>query len=114
MYLADKSLNLVSYALEESIITYQTAVLRGDMEAAAKILPKVGTEHRNRVAQFLDAQGFKQEAMEVAVDPDLRFDLAVQLNHLATALDIAKKAESEQKWRQLSDLALQSNKLDLA
>jgi len=57
LYLVDKSLNLVSYALEESVLAYQTAILRGDTEGASKVLPRIPKEHRNRIAQFLEAQG---------------------------------------------------------
>ena len=57
VYLVDKSLNLVTYTLEQSILAYQTAVLREDLDAAARILPKIPKEHRNRIAQFLEAQG---------------------------------------------------------
>ena len=60
LFLIDKSLQIVSYALHMSIINYQTAVLRGDHKAAAEILPKIPVEHRNRIAQFLDSQGFKE------------------------------------------------------
>jgi len=71
-------------------------------------------EQRNRIAQFLDSQGLKEQALEVSIDPDHRFELAVQLGKLEVALDIAKGAGSEQKWKQLGDLALASARLDLA
>jgi coatomer subunit beta' len=69
----------VSYQLQLSVINYQTAVLRGDVDAAAAILPKVPTEHRNRIAHFLDAQGKKEEALTVSLDNDHKFDLAIQV-----------------------------------
>jgi coatomer subunit beta' len=36
-------------------------------------------EHHNKVARFLEAQGFKEEALEIATDPDYKFELAVQV-----------------------------------
>jgi coatomer subunit beta' len=57
LYLVDKSLNLVCYSLEDSVLAYQTAILRGDIDGAAKVLPRIPKEHRNRIAQFLEAQG---------------------------------------------------------
>lgn len=57
MYLADKDLNIFSYALSLSLVEYQTAVLRGDMDAAAEILPTVPKEQRNKVASFLEGRG---------------------------------------------------------
>jgi len=114
VYLLDKSLNVVSYSLHLSIINYQTAILRGDLDTASKILPKIPNEQRNRIAQFLDTQGLKEQALEVSIDPDHKFELAVQLGKLEVALEIAKESATEQKWKQLGDLALSSSKLDLA
>ncbi len=111
LYLLDKSLNVVSYSLHLSIINYQTAILRGDLDTASKILPKIPNEHRNRIAQFLDTQGLKEQALEVSIDPDHKFELAVQLGKLEVALEIAKEAATEQKWKQLGDLALSSSKV---
>lgn len=41
VYLADKDLHVYGYALSLSLVEYQSAVLRGDMDAAAAILPNV-------------------------------------------------------------------------
>ena len=54
------------------------------------------------------------DALEVATDPDYRFELAVQLGKLETALQIAESADSEGKWRQLSELAMSSGKLQVS
>ena len=114
LYLIDKSFNIINYTLHITIINYQTAVLRGDLETANKILPKIPSDHRNRIAQFLDAQGLKEQALEVSLDADHKFELAIQLGKLEIAHEIAKEAATEQKWKQLADLALASFKLDLA
>jgi len=114
LYLIDKGLNVVSYSLHQSIVNYQTAVIRGDMEIAAKHLIKIPKEQRNRIAQFLESQGYKLEALQVSIDPDHRFDLAIQLGKLDIAEEIAKEQETELKWKQLGDLALTSGQFPLA
>ena len=63
------------------------------------------------MARFLDARGRTADALEVATDPDYKFELAVQLGKLDIALQIAETADSEGKWRQLSELAMSSGKL---
>ena len=40
--------------------------------------------------------------------------VAVALQQLGTAHEIAKSVDSEQKWRQLSDLALRQQEFELA
>ena len=77
---------------------------------------KCGTalqEQRNAVARFLDARDMKQEALEIATDPDYRFDLAVSLGELGIALELAEQSGSELKWRQLGELALSAGKLQV-
>jgi len=114
LYLIDKAYNIVSYSLHLNIINYQTAILRGDLDTAATILPTIPNDQRNRIAQFLDAQGQKELALTVSNDLDHKFDLAVQLGKLEIAVEIAKSSDSEQKWKQLSDLALNNAKFELA
>jgi coatomer subunit beta' len=55
--LADKDMNVCGYALSLSVVEYQTAVLRGDMDAAAEILPTLPKEQLNKVARFLEGRG---------------------------------------------------------
>ena len=57
VYLADKEVNIYGYSLSLTLIEYQSAILREDMEAAAEILPSIPKEQRNKVARFLEARG---------------------------------------------------------
>ena len=65
------------------------------------------------MARFLDARDMKQEALEIATDPDYCFDLAVSLGELGIALELAEQSGSELKWRQLGELALSAGKLQV-
>ena len=57
VYLADKDINVYCYSLSLQLVEYQTAVLRGDMDAAAEILPSLPKEQLNKVARFLEGRG---------------------------------------------------------
>lgn len=114
LYLGDKELNVISFSLLLSVLEYQTAVMRQDFETADKVLPTIPREQRNRVAHFLEKQGFKTQAMAVTCDPEHKFDLAIQLGDLEIAYQLAKDAESEQKWKQLSELATSRCEFGLA
>jgi hypothetical protein len=70
-------------------------------------------DQMNNVAKFLESRGMPEQALEVATDADYRFELAVQLGRLETALQIAGEADSESKWKQLGELAMSSGKLDV-
>ncbi|KAJ8410925.1 hypothetical protein AAFF_G00188820 [Aldrovandia affinis] len=106
LYLGDKELNIVSYSLLVSVLEYQTAVMRRDFSMADKVLPTIPKEQRTRVAHFLEKQGFRQQALAVSTDPEHRFELALQQGELKIAYQLAVEAESEQKWKQLAELAI--------
>ncbi|KAJ9576445.1 hypothetical protein L9F63_006658 [Diploptera punctata] len=114
LYLGDKELNVVSYSLLLSVLEYQTAVMRGDFETADRVLPTIPRSQRTRVAHFLEKQGFKQQALAVSTDPEHKFELALQLGELETAHTLAMEAASQQKWRQLAELATTRGEFELA
>ncbi|TXT10421.1 uncharacterized protein COLE_04355 [Cutaneotrichosporon oleaginosum] len=117
IYVADKDMNIYSYGLSLTVVEYQTAILRGDMEEAERILPTVPADQRNRIARFLEVQDLKELALQVSTDPDHKFDLAIGINDLETALTLvraAPEAGSETKWKVVGDKALAAWQLDLA
>lgn len=114
LFLGDKELNVVSYSLLLSVLEYQTAVMRRDFEMADKVLPTIPKEQRTRVAHFLEKQGFKAQALAVSTDPEHRFELCLQLGDTKTAHQLAMEAQSEQKWKQLAELALARGDFALA
>ena len=71
VYVADKNLNIYGYSLSLSYVEYQTAILRGDLDAANEILPNVPIEQRNKLARFLESQGdVSMESPVCIVKPD--------------------------------------------
>eukprot|EP00117_Sycon_ciliatum_P018174 scpid38622/ scgid16887/ Coatomer subunit beta&apos; Beta&apos; p102 len=114
VFLGDKDVSVVSFALSLSVLEYQTAVMRQDFDAADKFLPQIPVDQRTRVAHFLEKQGFKAQAMQVTTDPDHKFELAIALKNLKAAVQLARETQSEQRWKQLADLALTMSELELA
>ncbi|PSS07451.1 Coatomer subunit beta-2 like, partial [Actinidia chinensis var. chinensis] len=114
VYLIDKEFNVMGYTLLLSLIEYKTLVMRGDLERANEILPSIPKEHHNSVARFLESRGMIEDALEVATDPDYRFELAIQLGKLEVAKEIATGSQSESKWKQLGELALSTGMLEMA
>ncbi|GJN66321.1 hypothetical protein PLICBS_000338 [Purpureocillium lilacinum] len=106
IYLADKDVNVTSFALSLPVLEYQTLVLREDMDTAAELLPTIPADQLNKVARFLEGQGHKELALEVATDPEHKFDLSLALGQLEIALDLARKADVDHKWKTVGDAAL--------
>ena len=48
------------------------------------------------------------------LDPEHKFDLAIQLGDLDTGYALARETASEQKWKQLAELATKQAQFELA
>lgn len=106
LYCIDKEHNIVSYTLLLAVLEFKTAVVRGGIQIAKeKVLPRIPKSEHNKIARFLESQGLREDALDLATDPDYRCDLAISLGRLDLATEIARKFPSELKWRQLADLA---------
>ncbi|AOW03224.1 uncharacterized protein YALI1_C30119g [Yarrowia lipolytica] len=115
IYLCDKDVNVSSYRLSVPLVEYQTVVLRGDVELAqSDFLPAIPEEELSKVAKFLEAQGFKELALEVSTDDEHKFDLALALNDLSVASEIAERSPQDHRWKLLGDAATAAWNFDLA
>ncbi|RMZ73413.1 coatomer subunit beta [Pyrenophora seminiperda CCB06] len=114
IYIADKDVSVVSFALSLAVVEYQTLILRGDLEAAEETLPSVPKDQNNKIARFLEGQGYKEMALKVATDPEHRFDLALSLGDLEQAVSIAREQDTEHKWKTVGDAALTNWNVKLA
>ncbi|XP_047316950.1 coatomer subunit beta'-2 [Impatiens glandulifera] len=114
VYLIDKEFNVIGYTLLLSLIEYKTLVMRGDLERAREILPSIPKEHYNSVARFLESRGMVEDALEVATDPDYKFELSIQLGKLDVAKEIAAVSQSESKWKQLGEMAMSTGMFEMA
>lgn len=72
IYLGDRDLTIVSYHLPLAVLEYQTLVMRGNFEAADEVMPRIPSDQRTRVAQFLEKRGYKEQSLVVSTDPDHR------------------------------------------
>jgi coatomer subunit beta' len=104
----------MSFALSLAVVEYQTLILRGELEAAEETLPSVPKDQNNKIARFLEGQGYKEMALKVATDPEHRFDLALSLGDLQQATEIAREQDTEHKWKTVGDAALTGWDIKLA
>lgn len=114
IYVCDKDVAVTSFALSLGVIEYQTLVLRGDLDAANEMLPDIPEDQKNKIARFLEGQGYKEQALDIATDSEHRFDLALGLGQLQIALQLAREADVEHKWKIVGDAALTAWDLALA
>ncbi|TID19218.1 hypothetical protein CANINC_003788 [Pichia inconspicua] len=114
VYVCDKDLNVVSYYLSLAVLEYQTVVMRGDLEYADSIIDNIDQRDINKIARFLEEQGYTEKALKLSTDNDQKFDLAMQTSNFTLAQEIARKEDSIHKWKKLGDSALTNFQFDLA
>eukprot|EP00971_Amphidinium_carterae_P266164 5279779-Amphidinium_carterae.1 len=122
LYLIDKELNVCTYSLHLALVEYQSAVMRKDMEAAQTFFVQLPEALHNRVARFLEAQGFQEKALEITKDDEHRFELAMHLGKLHMAADIIVTISSQAtqamlpraKWKTLGDVAMEQGDFALS
>ena len=88
VFLMDNARNVVSFRILLSVLQFQTAVVRGDMESANALVPTLPESEHSTVARFLESQGLKDEALSLTKDPDQKFDLALELGRLDIATQL--------------------------
>mmetsp|Transcript_57105 Transcript_57105/g.104928 ORF Transcript_57105/g.104928 Transcript_57105/m.104928 type:complete len:942 (-) Transcript_57105:86-2911(-) len=122
LYLIDKELNVVPYTLHLALVEYQSAIMRRDFEAASNFFGQLPESLHNRVARFLENQGYAAEALAISKDDEHCFELAIQLGKLEQAADyivaISNQANPVMpprgKWKTLGDVALEQGDFTLA
>ncbi|CAH8656088.1 unnamed protein product [Schistosoma rodhaini] len=117
LILGDRDLQIVSYTLLLSVLEYETAVLRGDFTTADAILPNISKDQYTKIAQFLEKQGYRTQAMRVTTDMDHKFELALQLGDFELCQQIAMDGDAktnEAKWKQLAEAACKTCKFKYA
>lgn len=106
LYLIDKSLNVVSYALLVAVVNFQSAILNDDVHGAQQFFKDIPEAFHSKLAKFLEANNQRELAFEITPDKDHKFDLALTLNKIDEAFVIAEEQESLDKWRKVGDIAL--------
>jgi coatomer subunit beta' len=98
-------MNLYGYSLSLTVIEYQIAVLRGDMEAAAEILSTTPKDQMNKIVCFLEGRGL----FTLAGNSMTLITKFLDLKELAlfdTALGIVcvvPEHAADVKWKSLGD-----------
>lgn len=122
VFLMDSGRNVVSFRVLLSVLEFQTAVVRQDIEVANELIKHIPESEHSSVARFLESQGLKEQALQITKDPDQKFDLAMGLERLEVAYAILKEmgegekgtTDAASKWKRLGDVALAKGDLRLA
>ncbi|KAL8272624.1 hypothetical protein Esti_003412 [Eimeria stiedai] len=116
LYLVSPAHAISVFSLNQAAIYYQAAVARGDLEAARGIFPQLPEEEHDEAARALQAHG---QALAVARNEQLRFELALALGSLQMCAELIRSSSSSatvkrQRWAAVGDAALKKGLFSLA
>lgn len=89
--MVDKNFNIYSYQLILALVSYQAAILNGEVDEAQKYFDKIPDTHYTKLAKFLETNEQKELAYSITPDKDHKFDLAISLNKHEEAYTIAEE-----------------------
>jgi coatomer subunit beta' len=90
LYLVDKNFNVYSYQLLLQIVNYQSAILNDDLHGAEIYFKEIPESQYSKIAKFLESNDKKELAFQITPDADHKFDLAIALNKVNEAYEIAE------------------------
>lgn len=90
LYMVDKNFNVYSFQLILALVSYQAAILNGEIDEAQKYFSQIPETHFTKLAKFLESNDQKELAFKITPDQDHKFDLAIALNKHQEAYDIAE------------------------
>lgn len=112
VFLINKALKISSYELLISVIMAQREIVKADPNLTTshpayqnlkQTISLVPESHIGKVAKFLDSMNFKDIAYHVTVDEEHKFDLAMHLNKIGEAFQIAcRDPNNYEKLRKVS------------
>ena len=120
VFCCDKSLHVYTYELDLNLVKYKSAVASNDFATAESLFGLIPESQHTKLARFLEAQGYRSEALDITKDVDHKFELALSLGRLDTAsklLDGMGKSDEgalAAKRKQIGDKAIEAGDLKLA
>lgn len=69
-------------------------------------MPQIPSSYFGKLAKFLEVNGQQQMAYSMTPDLNHKFELALGLNLVEEAYQIAEQQVSVEKWRKVGDIAL--------
>ena len=110
LVLVDYQRKIIGFNLPYALLDFEVSIADGE-EPDPESVPE---EYRASCAKFLKQIGQKELALEVATDPVMKFDLALELERLDVAQKLALELEDKALWKRLARAALNTGDFDMA
>ena len=117
IYCCDKTLNVIAFDLDLNLVRYKSAISCNDIATAESLFSLIPASRHTAVARFLEAQGYRAEALEITKDAEHKFELALSIGKLSLASQLVNEFEGSSvvsKRKMVGDKAIEIGDLALA
>jgi len=114
LYLINKDLQLISYSFPHAFIKYQMAILDKDFDTAEKLVEKIPDSFNDAIFKFLEKFELYELCYKITKNINQKFSLAIKLQKLSEAYDIAKNSKNSEKLKMVADLAIELGEFNFA
>lgn len=114
LYLMNKSFQLISYLFPYSFVKYQLAIIDKDFDNASKIFTTIPDEFNEKVINFLEKFGLNELSYSITKNVNQKFSLAIKLQKLDDAWEMAKSENNPEKMKMVADLAIELGEFSFA
>lgn len=111
LYLVGSKNTLTSYELPVAFSEAIALISSGDLNIS-KQLNKLDNLYHDKLARVLDGIDMKEKAFEVVKSLDFKFELAIQLNFIDEALELARESSTVKRWKEAGDLCMNNGRFD--
>ena len=114
LFLINKQFQLISFKLPYAFIQYQIAIVNNNLAKANALYNSIPPEYHSKVIAFLEKFNLSNISYSLTKDSNLKFSLAIKLQKLEDAWEIAKKESNTEKIKLVADLAIAKGDFALA
>ena len=115
-------MHIYGYSINSTVLDYECAIANENIDLANQLLPQIASSEYNEIASFLYSNDYIEYAYQIAQDPSLKFNYALELEDidaccelLTTALNTDKEMiYNSQRWRRLADCCILKGNIQVA
>lgn len=112
LFLVGSKNTLTSYELPVAFSEAIALISSGDLNISKQLNKLDNHSDHDRLARVLDGIDMKEKAFEVVKSLDFKFELAIQLNFMDEALELARESSTVKRWKETGDLCMNNGRFD--
>ena len=90
-------MHIYGYSINATVLDYECAIANEDIDLANQLLPQIASNEYNEIASYLYSNDYIEYAYQIAQDPSLKFNYALELEDIDTCCELLTTALNTDK-----------------